>query len=222
MDKSELSKLIKEIRKISYVKPQEIPDIELYMDQVTTFMDHHLETTKRFSEDKLLTKTMINNYTKNDLLPSPNKKKYSKNHMILLIYIYYLKNILSITDISTILNPLTESLFDGEGEITLEELYSIVYKAEFSQAYDVIKDAAKKKAKSEEYFENVKDEKLKNYLKKFLYICMLSYDIYVKRQLLLKTIDTEFMPNDEDNDKQAPSEKKGEEESSSEAHEKKK
>ena len=72
---AEIRKLLENIKKISYIRPNEIPNIDLYMDQVTTFMDQHLEKTKRYSEDKLLTKTMINNYTKNDLLPSPVKKK---------------------------------------------------------------------------------------------------------------------------------------------------
>ena len=105
-ESDELRKLLDRLNKITYVKPEDLPNIDLYMDQVTTFMDRHLESSKRYSEDKLLTKTMINNYTKNDLLPSPNKKKYSKEHMYLLILIYYLKNILSITDIQSILKPL--------------------------------------------------------------------------------------------------------------------
>ena len=54
------------LRNTDYVKPGDIPNIDLYMDQVTKFMDEHLESSKRFDSDKLLTKTMINNYTKND------------------------------------------------------------------------------------------------------------------------------------------------------------
>ena len=80
--------IIDALRKIDYIKPADIPNIDLYMDQVTTFMDKHLESSKRYTEDKLLTKTMINNYTKNNLLPPPEKKKYSRDHMILLIFIY--------------------------------------------------------------------------------------------------------------------------------------
>ena len=64
---------------LSYIRPEQIPDIQLYMDQVTTFMEEHLQGSKRYPEDKVLTKTMINNYAKNDLLPPPVKKKYSKN-----------------------------------------------------------------------------------------------------------------------------------------------
>ena len=71
--------------RIEYIKAEDIPDIDLYMDQVTTFMDSRLKNTTRHpDEDKVLTKTMINNYAKNDLLPPPIKKKYSKEHVLLL------------------------------------------------------------------------------------------------------------------------------------------
>ena len=100
-----LKKLMDDLRGITYIKPQDLPNIDLYMDQVTTFMDQHLESTKRYSEDKLLTKTMINNYTKNDLLPSPVKKKYSKEHLLILIFIYHFKNILTtLLIVSSIMN----------------------------------------------------------------------------------------------------------------------
>ena len=57
------------------------------MDQVTTFMDSNLKDSKRYNADKILTKTMINNYAKNNLLPPPLKKKYSKEHILVLIFI---------------------------------------------------------------------------------------------------------------------------------------
>ena len=64
------------------------------MDQVTTFMDEQLAASKRYESDKILTKTMINNYAKNNLLPSPDKKKYSKEHVLtLLFYILFQKYI---------------------------------------------------------------------------------------------------------------------------------
>ena len=95
--------LLEKLNTINYVKPEVIPNIELYMDQVTSFIEDQLSDSKRRSDDKLLTKTMINNYAKNELIPSPEKKKYSKDHVLLLIFIYYFKNILSINDIRTIL-----------------------------------------------------------------------------------------------------------------------
>ena len=91
-----LNSILKSLSNIDYIRPEEIPNIDLYMDQVTTFMDKQLASTKRYEDDKILTKTMINNYTKNHLLPPPVKKKYSREHVLILIFIYYFKNILSI------------------------------------------------------------------------------------------------------------------------------
>ena len=95
-----LNSIMESLDRITYVRYEDIPNIDLYMDQVTTFMDEKLQsTTRNPGEDKILTKTMINNYAKNDLLPPPIKKKYSKEHMMILIMIYYLKGILSFQDI---------------------------------------------------------------------------------------------------------------------------
>ncbi|MDE7269264.1 MAG: DUF1836 domain-containing protein, partial [Acetatifactor sp.] len=88
-----LNSILESLDRIDYINPSDIPNIDLYMDQVTTFMDSRLRAGVRNpGEDKILTKTMINNYAKNDLLPPPVKKKYSKEHIILLIFIYYYKN----------------------------------------------------------------------------------------------------------------------------------
>ena len=74
-----LNSILASLDRVQYINPDEIPGIDLYMDQVTTFMDKRLRSTARYpGEDKILTKTMINNYAKNDLLPPPVKKKYSK------------------------------------------------------------------------------------------------------------------------------------------------
>ena len=90
-----LNSILEELSSLSYVHPGDVPNINLYMDQVTTFMDEQLASTKRYPDDKILTKTMINNYTKNNLLPPPVKKKYSREHLLLLVFIYYFKNIQS-------------------------------------------------------------------------------------------------------------------------------
>ena len=83
-----LSDILSELSKIDYVRPEDIPNIDLYMDQITTFMDSQLAASKRHDDDKILTKTMINNYAKNNLLPPPEKKKYTKEHVLTLIFIY--------------------------------------------------------------------------------------------------------------------------------------
>jgi len=207
--KETLKKLMDDLRGISYIKPQDVPNIDLYMDQVTTFMDQHLESTKRYSEDKLLTKTMINNYTKNNLLPSPSKKKYTKDHMLLLVFIYYLKNILSITDIQALLHPLTEMFFQGKGELSLEDIYKEVFEMEESQSVHVTKDMMHKAAVADTAFAGMEDETQKEYLQNFAYACLLSYDIYTKRQMLERLIDEKFNPKQEqEKEKEKKNEKK--------------
>ena len=86
-----LNSIMESLGRIDYIHADEIPNIDLYMDQVTTFMEEQLRSSKRYPEDKVMTKTMINNYAKNNLLPPPVKKKYSKEHVLLLIFIYYFK-----------------------------------------------------------------------------------------------------------------------------------
>ena len=77
-----------------YIPAQDIPDIGLYMDQVTTFMESKLDSSKRYPDDKIMTKTMINNYTKNHLIPPSVKKKYSRDHMFFIIIIYYIGTVI--------------------------------------------------------------------------------------------------------------------------------
>ena len=88
-EKDMINSILASVSRIDYIKPDDIPNIELYMDQVTTFMEEQLASTKRYDEDKILTKTMINNYAKNKLLPPPEKKRYSREHILMLIFIYY-------------------------------------------------------------------------------------------------------------------------------------
>ena len=182
------------------INPEDIPSIELYMDQVTTFMDKELARTKRHPDDKILTKTMINNYSKNDLLPPSNKKKYSKDHIILLIYIYYMKNFLSISDIKTLLSPMTNRYFNDfrddstdNSSLSMSDIYAEIYTLEK-------KYTAKLKENIDEICD-IADSEFKEaseYLKAFALVSMLSYDIYAKKQLiehLLDSVTTESSDN---------------------------
>lgn len=186
--------LLNEIKKIDYIKTEDIPNIELYMDQVTTYMDKHLRSTikDRDKEDKMLTKTMINNYTKNDLLPPPIKKKYTKEHMLLLIFIYYMKNILTITDIQNLLNPLTEEYFHGEDGINLEDIYTEVFNLEKEQIDSLTEDVMKKYTRSKTTFEQA-SEKDREFLTTFSLICMLGFDVYMKKAIIEKLIDSAYV-----------------------------
>ena len=125
-----LHDLLNSLDSLEGIRPGEIPNIALYMDQVTTFMDAQLASSRRFESDKVLTKTMINNYAKNKLLPPPVKKKYSPEHMMLLVFIYYFKNILSITDIQTLLAPITDRYFGTESGFSIKDIYDEIFQME--------------------------------------------------------------------------------------------
>ena len=183
-----LSSLLEDLKKIDYVRPEDIPNIDLYMDQITTFMDSQLKTSKRHEDDKILTKTMINNYAKNDLLPPPEKKKYTKEHVLTLIFIYYFKNILSISDIQSILNPITDKYFGKKENYSLEDIYREVFGLEHEETLNIMKDLAKKFNTSMQTFSDAGEDEA-DLLRTFSFICMLSYDVYIKKTIIEKMID---------------------------------
>lgn len=184
-----LKSIIDSLDKLEYIKLDEIPNIDLYMDQVTTLMDKKLRSVTRYpQEDKILTKTMINNYAKNDLLPPPIKKKYSKEHVLVLIFIYYFKSILSISDIQTLLQPLTEKYFNNDKDFGLKEIYEEVFSMEAAEIEVLKKDMLEKYEIAQATFEGI-PEKEAEFLHQFSFICLLSYDVYIKKLIIEKLID---------------------------------
>ena len=183
-----LNSILESISRIDYIHPEDIPNIDLYMDQVTTFMDAQLASTKRYHEDKILTKTMINNYAKNNLLPPPVKKKYSKEHVLVMIFIYYFKNILSIKDIESVLTPITEKTFDKEESLDMTSVYEEICQMEKSRIDDLKKDVTNSYELAMDSFSELPPEE-KEYLQLFAFICNLSFDVYVKKQIIEKMID---------------------------------
>ncbi len=182
---------------ISYLRPEDIPDIPLYMDQVTSLMDSKLASCKRYPDDKILTKTMINNYTKNKLIPPPDKKKYSKEHLILLLYVYYLKDFMSIDDIAKVLRPLEEKHYQSEDGLSMMEIYERVVKMVQGQADSMSHDLFHKWQAAKEVYPEAGGED-GQYLDAFAFISLLSFDVYVKKQLIEHLID--LIP-EEDEDK---------------------
>ena len=184
-----LNSIMESLDRVEYIKAADIPNIDLYMDQVTTFMDSKLQSSLRHpDEDKILTKTMINNYAKNDLLPPPIKKKYSKEHVLLLIFIYYYKGFLSISDIQTLLKPITEMYFQNGQEFNLESIYEEVFSMEKEQIEYLKADVLQKYQRAEKTFEGVPEED-REFLQKFSFICLLSLDVYIKKMIIEKLID---------------------------------
>jgi len=106
------------------IKAEDFPDMELYMDQAETFLNRELAIYKKNEKDKVITKTMIGNYVKHNMLPRPVNKKYSRDHLILLALIFYLKGIFQIEEIEKIMKPLIDNYnSEFDDKIDLAALY---------------------------------------------------------------------------------------------------
>ncbi len=173
---------------LSYVQLEKIPGIDLYMDQVTSFMEEELKNTKRNQEDKALTKTMINNYAKNRLLPPPVKKKYSREHILLLLFIYYYKSLLSFNDIEQLFRPITEKYFNSTSELSLSDIYQEVFSLEHEQKERMKQDIQAKFEAAKTTFPDT-EEGEREYLQLFSFIGELSFDVYLKKQMIERIID---------------------------------
>ena len=101
---------------------EDIPNVDLYVDQVVQLFENTYTDTTRTDDEKVLTKTMINNYAKGKLFIPIKNKKYSKEHMILISLIYQLKGALSINDIKSSLEHINESLLSDDS-FELNTLY---------------------------------------------------------------------------------------------------
>ena len=190
LDKDDLlNSIMSSLDRINNIKSGDLPNIDLYMDQVTTFMQSKLKSAARNpEEDKILTKTMINNYAKNDLLPPPDKKKYTKEHIVMLIFIYYSKGLLSISDIQTMLNPLTERYFDSDKDIDLCKIFDEVFSMEEEKKAELKEDIARKYERSKLTFVDCEGDD-REILQMFSFIFMLGFDVYTKKLLIEKLID---------------------------------
>ena len=178
----------------SNIKLDEVPEIDLYMDQVIQLFESKLSSQKRNDDEKILTKTMINNYAKGKLLLPIKNKKYSKEHIILMSLIYNLKGALSINDIKLSLDKIISKSEDGN--YPLRELYSSFLK-------ECANDESNFKIDVSTRFENISNivdgnEKLDgDFEKKFLLLCSLVNMSNMYRRASEKLIDEFFTKNNE-------------------------
>ena len=166
----------------------DIPNIDLYMNQVTTYLNGKFNTSKRHNDDKLLTKTMINNYAKSRLLPPPEKKKYSKDHMIILILIFFFKNVISINDIQTIVTPLLKDYYNNDDiPNSLEDVTNAFLN--HVQKSDLIEPLIKEFKNSQNIFGDLESSDRES-IETIGLIATLSYDMYIRKRLIEKLIDS--------------------------------
>ncbi len=101
---------------IKYHMPRwnELPDIDLYLDQVVNYLERYLGIFSVNKDEKIITKTMINNYVKQNIIPAPNKKKYNRTHIAYLLVICVLKQVYSINDIGKLISLTIEHYDTGK------------------------------------------------------------------------------------------------------------
>jgi len=176
---------------------QEMPDIDLYMDQVIQLFDHTFKNTKRNDMEKVLTKTMINNYAKGKLFIPIKNKKYSKKHLILISLVYQLKGALSINDIKATLASINNKLTNEDFE--LEKFYTSFIAIQQSNAEDFEQEFQKRANDVHNEVNKLKDHDAEK-LEKILLITSLvniSNSYRKAAELLIDELNEETIPTPE-------------------------
>lgn len=191
MDKNELIDKFKELNLQNQLALDDIPELDLYMDQVTQLFDSKFNDSKRTEEDKALTKTMVNNYAKGKLLMSIKNKKYSKEHLILMSLIYNLKGGLSISDIKSSLNKIVTTFENGE-EYPIRDLYNLYLEQYNEDLSDVEKTIEEKFDNIQNMILNEKVEGDQEFQKNFLLLSSFINMSNMYRRMGEKLIDEYF------------------------------
>ena len=204
-----------------HIHTTDIPGIDLYMDQVTTFLQENLRSLSRDPDgDKFLTKTMINNYVKNKVLFPPVKKKYNRDHIMLLIVIYYMKSFLSIGDIRSVIGPImdryaeipvdrkkdtadrrrdsadrkTDSSDRAEESLRIRDIYESVFSDIEAELPRIREDMEESIRFASERFGDVPEEEREE-LQRFSLICRLSAEVYMRKFFIEKLLDAGNIPD---------------------------
>lgn len=193
LDKQAFGKIIDRLSLTEEVRIADIPDIDLYMDQMLTFLNGKLASLKRDPEDKLLTKTMINNYTKQQLLMPPKNKKYNKEHVLLLILIYQLKNVLSITDIQHLFHPILKDMTTTEDDVMpLVDIYTTFLDLKKEQFDEFCGHFGEKISFINQKTQGIDSENNRSVAELFLTVLMLIAQANVAKRLAQEIIDGYF------------------------------
>jgi len=195
INKEDLLKIVEELSLSDEIKLVDIPKLDLYMEQLLTFMEDNLKGLARNSDDKIITKTMVNNYAKDGIIAPPVNKKYNRRHVILLILIYYLKQVLSLNDIKTLFAPILNDISrDDDDILSLEDIYSTFLKIRkiefedfdqaFAEKYKLIHEQTSKLTNEDQDLAEI-----------FLLIIILAAQAGAQKRLAEKLIDKYFQNN---------------------------
>ena len=168
-----LNSILSSFDRMSYIKSDEVPTIDLYMDQVTTSRDERLKKSTRYQgEEKLMTKTMINNYAKNDVIPPPVRKKYNKEHIL-----------------KELMDPIIAKFFDNRNGFAIEDVYDEIFANMDEDIVRVRDEIVADYNEAMTTFEDAPDQD-KDYLKLYSFVCKLGCDVFVRKLLIEKIVDS--------------------------------
>jgi hypothetical protein len=170
----------------SNLKLDEIPNIDLYMDQVIQLFENKFVDSKRNEEEKILTKTMINNYAKGKLIFPIKNKKYSKEHLILMSLIYQLKGALSINDIQRTLDGLNKRII--KEDIEIDSFYNSYLNLSQKNVADFYEDITERVKDVNEEVSKMEDRNAP-YLEQVLMISSLVHMSNLYRKVAEKIVD---------------------------------
>ena len=193
MNETRIDEIIKKLSLTERVEEKDIPEIDLYMDQVIQIFEQKLSSSKRKDSDKVLTKTMINNYAKAKLLMSIKNKKYSKEHLLLMSMIYDLKGSLSISDIKDLFDNIVKK-YDEDKEYDLRSLYKLYLDTNKSNFKDLLDNIHKQLESIKEIVDD--NEDFNEYEEKFLFICSMVSMSNMYRRLAEAMVDEYFAEGD--------------------------
>lgn len=177
-----------------YLTLEDIPDIDLYMDQVIQLFEKKFANTKRNPDDKILTKTMINNYAKGRLFFPIKNKKYSKEHLLLISFIYQLKGTITINDIKVVLDKLNEKVVNED--FPLDDLYQTYLNLAYGLD-EKFKEDFKVKAEEVNRAAQEFEDKDSKYLEQLMLILSLSQMSTLFRRAAEKLVDQIKQEEDE-------------------------
>ena len=193
MIETRVDEIIKKLALTERVEEKDIPEIDLYMDQVIQIFEQKLSSSKRKENDKVLTKTMINNYAKAKLLMSIKNKKYSKELLLLMSMIYDLKGSLSISDIKDLFDNIVKK-YDEDKEYDLRNLYKLYLNITNSNYEDFLGNIDKQIKCVKGIIDD--SEEFNEYEEKFLFICSMVSMSNMYRRVAEAMVDEYFAEGD--------------------------
>ena len=98
-------KLALEYQKKGLADGKSVPEIDLYIDQMVSCLNSELSLYAKNGEGPI-TKGIVSNYTKHKMIPGPEGKRYTKDHCIFMLLVYYLKGCFSMDQVQRLMKPI--------------------------------------------------------------------------------------------------------------------